>query len=85
MELYKVAIHRKYQPNVESYEVRFLRDNRFVQLSAEGLVNSISISFAGSSATVSGLPDGYVRYIFLLRAHNAAGESPWSAAVTNAE
>ena len=48
-------------------------------------MNGINISFAGSSATVSGLPDGYVRYIFLLRAHNAAGTSPWSATVTNAE
>ena len=71
--------------NVESYEVRFLRDNRFVQLSDEGPVNSVSISFVGSSATMSGLPDGYVRYIFLLRARNAAGTSPWSATVTNAE
>ena len=60
-------------------------DNEWAELSAEGLVNGISISFAGSSATMSGLPDGYVRYIFLLRAHNAAGESPWSAAVPNAE
>ncbi len=36
-------------------------DNSWAELSAEGPVNGISISFAGSSATVTGLPDGYVR------------------------
>ena len=71
--------------NAESYEVWFAMDIGWAQLSDEGPVNGINISFAGSSATVSGLPDGNVRYIFLLRARNAAGTSPWAATVISLE
>ena len=67
--------------NVESYDVKLLMEDDWVALSSQAPVNGVSISFDGSSATVSGLPPDYVRYIFLVRARNAAGVSGWEAAL----
>lgn len=61
----------------QSYEVEFLT-NDWVLLSPDAAVNGISISFAGSSATVSNLPGDYNYYIFAVRARNSAGASKWS-------
>ena len=61
-----------------SYRVRVWQENAYTELSADGAVNDISISFDGSAATVSGLPTGYTSYYFQVQAVNAAGASEWS-------
>ncbi len=59
------------------YKSRVLIQNAYTELSADGAVNDISISFDGSAATVSGLPTGYTSYYFQVQAVNAAGASEW--------
>ena len=68
-------------PTATSYKVRFwlVSVNRFVELSPDGPVHGISITFDGSGATVSGLAtsrpghDGW--YAFAVRAVNDGGAS----------
>ena len=76
-----VALDWNDVPGTQSYEVEFLdlgTANTRVLLSPDGQVNGISISFDGSSATVSNLPADYSWYIFWVRARNSAGTSAWS-------
>ena len=69
-------------PPATSYDVMFwlVAVNGFVQLSPDNAVHGISITFNGSSATVTGLSttehDGW--YAFVVRAVNDAGTSGWS-------
>ena len=71
-------------PTATSYDVSFwlVSVNGFVELSPDGQVHGISITFDGSGATVSGLAtsrpghDGW--YAFVIRAVNDAGSSGWS-------
>ena len=69
-------------PTATSYDVMFwlVAVNGFVQLSPDNAVHSISITFNGSSAAVTGLSttghDGW--YAFVVRAVNDAGASGWS-------
>ena len=65
-------------PTATSYVVRVWQVDRYTQLSADEAVNGISITFDGSSATVSGLPTDYASYYFQVQAVNAAGRSGWS-------
>ena len=61
-----------------SYDVRIWQVNAYTELSADASVNGISITFNGSSATVSGLPTDYDWYYFQVSAVNDAGASGWS-------
>ena len=56
-----------------SYKVHFRRDGAYVELTPGAAVHGISITFDGSSATVSGLPTDYANYYFQVQAVNAAG------------
>ena len=58
--------------------MRVWQVDRYTELSADVTVNGISITFNGSSATVSGLPTDYEWYFFEVRAVNDAGASGWS-------
>ena len=79
-----VALDWNDVPTATSYDVRFwlVSVNGFVELSPDASVHGISITFDGSSATVSGLAtskpghDGW--YAFAIRAVNDAGSSGWS-------
>ena len=61
-----------------SYDVRIWQVDAYTELSADASVNGISITFNGSSATVSGLPTDYDWYYFQVSAVNNAGASGWS-------
>ena len=65
-------------PTATSYVVRLWQVDRYTELSADASVNGISITFNGSSATVSGLPTDYEWYYFQVSAINDAGASDWS-------
>ena len=65
-------------PTATSYVVRVWQVDRYTDLSADASVNGISITFNGSSATVSGLPTDYEWYYFQVSAINDAGASGWS-------
>ena len=79
-----VALDWNDVPTATSYDVRFwlVSVNGYVELSPDGPVHGISITFDGSGATVSGLAtakpghDGW--YAFAVRAVNDAGSSGWS-------
>ena len=57
----------------DTYEVRYWSDGGFVKLPALG----IDVAFNGSSAVVSGLPEGRF-WVFEVRALSEDGESEWS-------
>ena len=65
-------------PTATSYVVRVWQVDRYTDLSADASVNGISITFNGSSATVSGLPTDYEWYYFQVSGINDAGASGWS-------
>ena len=65
-------------PTATSYVVRVWQVDSYTELSADASVNGISITFNGSSATVSGLPTDYDWYYFQVSAVNDAGASGWS-------
>ena len=65
-------------PSATSYAVRVWQVDAWTELSADASVNGISITFNGSSATVSGLPTDYEWYYFQVSAINDAGASGWS-------
>ena len=65
-------------PTATSYVVRVWQVDRYTELSADARVNGISITFNGSSATVSGLPTDYEWYYFQVSGINDAGASGWS-------
>ena len=65
-------------PTATSYDVRIWQVDAYTELSADASVNGISITFNGSSATVSGLPTDYDWYYFQVSAVNDAGASGWS-------
>ena len=46
-------------------------------LAAGANSNGITLTFNGSSATVSGLPAGYSQYWFNVRSRNTHGVSQW--------
>ena len=65
-------------PSATSYAVRVWQVDAWTELSADASVKGISITFNGSSATVSGLPTDYEWYYFQVSATNDAGASDWS-------
>ena len=65
-------------PSATSYAVRVWQVDAWTELSADASVNGISITFNGSSATVSGLPTDYEWYYLQVSAINDAGASGWS-------
>ena len=65
-------------PTATSYDVRIWQVDAYTELSADASANGISITFNGSSATVSGLPTDYDWYYFQVSAVNDARASGWS-------
>ncbi|WP_419921606.1 fibronectin type III domain-containing protein [Candidatus Poriferisodalis sp.] len=63
----------------DSYDVRFWDRDVFdwVVLAVGANSNGITLTFDGSSATVSGLPEGYSEYWFNVRSRNTHGVSQW--------
>ena len=63
----------------QSYEIEFYLDVQrdWVLLSPNAPVGGVSVSFEGSSATVSNLPADHHWYFFRVRARNSAGASDW--------
>ena len=63
----------------DSYDVQFWDRDLYdwVVLSEGANSNGITLSFDGSSATLSGLPEGYVEYWFNVRSRNTHGVSQW--------
>ena len=73
-----VSLDWNHVPSATSYAVRVWQVDAYTELSADASVNGISITFNGSSATVSGLPTDYEWYFFQVSAINDAGASGWS-------
>ncbi len=63
----------------DSYDVQFWDRELYdwVVLSAGANPNGITLTFDGSSATLSGLPEGYGEYWFNVRSRNTHGVSQW--------